>query len=624
MARSVAALASPQSPRWLRTMRRLLITMFACLATKAAALSPTELYTRASQTVLLLEGRDAQNAVQLQATALALGDEVAATQCTLLANAPNWRITQGTRSYAAYPRERDEARNLCRLDVPGLRAPEPLIATRDQVQVGQRVYAIGNALGLGLSLSEGLVSGIRDFSGEAWIQTTAALASGSEGGALFDETGRLVGVTDYGRRDGQNVNFAAPAIWLDHIPARHGQPDSHAQTSAEANRLAAASDWKGLAALAADWTQRTPEHADAWLWLGNAHEALSAFSAAAGAFEKALAITPDSVSAALGLARNQLQQQQVEAAAVTLARLLNTQRGEPEVWYLQGFIELARDRADAADTAWRQAVQLDSRHFAAWQQRYRIAFGRGDYRAAQQFAAHLTEIQPGHFDAWLWLADAQLRLQRPERALRALDRASEIDSNQVETEVFRGHAFFAQSRYADAIAAYRRALAGTLQWPASAWAGLSNVYYRLQQFPDAIAAQREAVRLAPDATQYQADLGIALKDGGRDEEALTLFVAMRDQAPEDPFPWRQIGFVQSKLGRYAEANTALEQSLKLAPDQAKVWRALAQNYAMGDRIDDARRIYQRLRGLDAEHAEQLYQSVLLPFDMLPTKPEAKP
>lgn len=605
-------------------MRRLLTSLLACLATEAAALSPTELYARASQTVLLLEGRDAQNTVQFQASALALGDGVAATQCTLLAHATSWQITQGTRSYAAYPRERDEARNLCRLDVPGLRAPHPQVATRDQVQVGQRVYAIGNALGLGLSLSEGLVSGIRSFSGEAWIQTTAALASGSEGGALFDESGRLVGVTDYGRRDGQNVNFAAPASWLDEIPDRHGQPDRHAQTLAEANRMAAAPDWKGLAALATDWTQRAPEHADAWLWLGHAHEALDVFPAAAGAYEKALAITPDSVSAALGLARNQLQQQQVEAAAATLARLLNTQRGEADVWYLQGFIESARDRTDAADAAWRQAVQLDSRHFAAWQQRYRLAFGRGDYRAAQQFATHLTEIQPEHFDAWLWLADAQLQLQRPERALRALDRASEIDPDQVETEVFRGHALFAQRRYADAIAAYRRALAGTLQWPAGAWAGLSNVYYRLQQFPDAIAAQREAVRLAPDTPQYQADLGIALKDGGHDEEALALFVALRDKAPQDPFPWRQIGFVQSKLGRYAEANTALEQSLKLAPDQAKVWHALAQNYAMGDRVDDARRIYQRLRGQDAEHAEQLYRNVLLPFDMLPAHPEAKP
>jgi tetratricopeptide (TPR) repeat protein len=605
-------------------MRRLLILLLVCMATEAAALSPTELYAHASQTVLLLEGRDAKNSIQLQASAIALGDGIAATQCHLLASAPNWQVIQATRSYAAYPRERDEARNLCRLDVPGLRAPQPRVVAHDQVHVGQRVYAIGNALGLGLSLSEGLVSGIRSFGGEAWIQTTAALASGSEGGALFDETGRLVGVTDYERRDGQNVNFAAPAAWLAEIPVRHGLPDRHAQTQAEASRMATEADWKGLAVLAVDWAQREPEYTVAWLWLGNAHEALGAFPEAAKAFDKALALTPDSVTAALGLARNQLRQQQTDAAAATLARTLSAHRAEAEAWFLQGIVELVRGQPDTADAAWREAVRLDSRYVAAWQQRYGLALGRGGYRSAQQFATHLTEIEPGNRDSWLRLADAQLQLQRPERALRAIDRASEIDPDQAETEMFRGHALAAQGRNADAIAAYRRALAGKLRMPANAWAGLGNVYYRLQQFPDAIAALREAVRYAPDTLQYQAELGIVLKDGGRDEEALALFVAMRDKAPQDPFPWRQIGFVQSKLGQYGEASTALEQSLKLDPSQAKVWHALADGYAMTDRTDDVRRIYQRLRGLDAGHAEQLYRNRLLPFEALPDDSGGRP
>ena len=239
-------------------MRYLFFVLIASLTTEAAALSPTELYTRAGQTVLLLEGRDANDAVTRQASAIALGDGVAATQCDLLVDASKWQVTQGARSYAAYPRERDETRNLCRLDVPGLRAPTPVVAAREHTQVGQRVYAIGNALGLGLSLSEGLVSGIRSFGGESWIQTTAALANGSEGGALFDEAGRLVGITDYGRRDGQNVNFAAPAAWLSEIAARQGLPGQHAQTLAQAKQLAAADDKQALKQLATDWVQRAP------------------------------------------------------------------------------------------------------------------------------------------------------------------------------------------------------------------------------------------------------------------------------------------------------------------------------------------------------------------------------
>jgi tetratricopeptide (TPR) repeat protein len=602
----------------------LFLLLTACVASEATALSPTELYARASQNVLLLEGRDAADAVRLQASAIALGDGIAATQCDLLDAAPKWRVTQATRSYEAYPHERDAARNLCRLDVPGLRAPQPVGIAREQVQVGQRVYAIGNALGLGLSLSEGLVSGIRSFGGEAWIQTTAALASGSEGGALFDDAGHLVGVTDYGRRDGQNVNFAAPAAWLSEIPARHGLPGQNIQTLAEANRLTTATDWKGLETLATDWTRRAPEHADAWLVLGNAHEALKAFPEAAAAFDKALAIMPDSVLAALGLARNQLRQQQTEAAAATVMRALSSHRIEAELWFLQGIIEMARAQADAAEAALREAVRLDSRLSGAWQRRYELAISRGDYRSAQQFASHLTEIEPAHADTWLRLANAQLQLRHLVQAMKALERATGIDPKLAEIEIIRGHVLAVQGRNAEAITAYRRALAGALPKPEFAWAGLSNVYYTLKMFPDAIAAQREAVRLAPDTLSYQADLGIALKDGGLDQEALTLFMAMRDKLPQDPFPWRQIGFVNAKLGKFEMSIAALEQSLKLAPDQAKVWHALADVYATADRTDDVRRIYQRLRGLDAGHAEQLYRNRLLPFEALPTDSGSKP
>lgn len=604
-------------------MRYLLIWLIAGVASEATALSPTELYSRAGQIVLQFEGRAADNTLRRQASAIALGDGVVATQCDLLADASQWRITQGSRSYTAYPRERDETRNLCRLDVPGLRAPTLLVAAQQDIQVGQRVYAIGNALGLGLSLSEGLVSGIRSFGGESWIQTTAALANGSEGGALFDEAGRLVGITDYGRRDGQNVNFAAPAVWLSEIAARQGLPGQHAQTLAQAKQLAAADDHQALRKLAIDWTQRAPEHADAWLWLGHAHEALGAYAESANAFGKALAVTPESVSAALGLARNQLRQQQTEPAATTLKRALSTHRAEAEVWFLQGIVEWIRGDTDAADSAFREAVRLNWRHTGAWQRRYDLASSRGEYRSAQQFAAHLTEIEPDRPEYWLLLAQAQLQLARPARALQAVTRASEIDPSNIETELSRGHALAALGRYQDAIAAYRRALAGKLNHPEYAWSGLGRVYARLEQFPDAIAAFREAARLVPEAPQYQSELGIALKDGGYDAEALSIFIALRDKSPQDPFPWRQIGFVNGKLGQFEAARAALEQSLKLAPDQAKVWHALADIYAMMERTDDVRRIYQRLRGLDGGTAEQLYRNRLLPFEALPTDSGSK-
>lgn len=586
-------------------------------AQNLTAATPTEIYARASQAVLVLEGRDADGTVQLQASATALGDSVVVTQCDLLSGAEKWVVIQAQRDFAAYPHERDEARNLCRLDVPGLRAAQPDIVPLEQIRIGQRVYAIGNALGLGLSLSEGLVSGIRDMSGEAWIQTTAALAPGSEGGALFDEQGRLLGLTDYRKRDGQNVNFAAPAVWLPHIVSRSDLSNDFAKLRVEANRLARASDWKGLAEIAAGWSQRQPEANEAWTWLGTAHEGLKDHQAAVSAFEKAWARTPESPTAALNLVRNQIFLNQYDKALDSVRPALARNREDASLWFAKGVTELALGRGEDADLSFQETIRLDSWHTPAWSKRFETAINRGDYRTAQQAASHLTEIDPTRADYWLRLAQAQLNLGRPARAMIAVDRASMLAPDNPEVLFWRGLALDKQGLHSQAIDALKHSLVAKPLQPDKVWQILGNVYYRLLLYPEAIAALREAVKLAPDQLSYQGELGVMLKDGGQDEEALKLFLVLRDKTPQDPFPWRQVGYMKYKFGRHAEAIPELEQSLRLAPEQVQVWHALGECYALTGRPDDARRAYQRLRGLNPERAEQLYRAYLLPLEAQP-------
>jgi Trypsin-like peptidase domain len=56
-----------------------------------------------------------------------------------------------------------------------------------------------------------LVSGLRTFEGVRLIQTTAPISHGSSGGGLFDAQGKLIGITTFMFKDGQNLNFAIPS-----------------------------------------------------------------------------------------------------------------------------------------------------------------------------------------------------------------------------------------------------------------------------------------------------------------------------------------------------------------------------------------------------------------------------
>jgi len=88
-----------------------------------------------------------------------------------------------------------------------------------RLRVGDPVLAIGNPLGLGQTVTQGIVSatgrgrlGVTTF--ENFIQTDAAINFGNSGGALVDAEGRMIGLNSaiYARQAGiEGIGFAIPA-----------------------------------------------------------------------------------------------------------------------------------------------------------------------------------------------------------------------------------------------------------------------------------------------------------------------------------------------------------------------------------------------------------------------------
>ncbi len=94
--------------------------------------------------------------------------------------------------------------------------PLPLGTSRD-LEVGQKVLAIGNAAGLSNSLTVGVVSAVKrslDDSAieleDAFIQTDAAINLGNSGGPLLNSAGQVVGINDAILTNMQNMGFAIP------------------------------------------------------------------------------------------------------------------------------------------------------------------------------------------------------------------------------------------------------------------------------------------------------------------------------------------------------------------------------------------------------------------------------
>ncbi len=107
----------------------------------------------------------------------------------------------------------DVERDLAIIKVDGETKPIS-IGDSDTLNKGDEIVAIGNPLGLSNSISNGIVSGIRDVGNTELIQMTAPISPGSSGGALLDMKGQLMGITTLMNVDGQNINFTVPSKYV--------------------------------------------------------------------------------------------------------------------------------------------------------------------------------------------------------------------------------------------------------------------------------------------------------------------------------------------------------------------------------------------------------------------------
>jgi len=123
----------------------------------------------------------------------------------------NYHVIQGGQADAlrvlTYDREvipaqfigKDEIHDLALLKIEG-QYDFLTLADSDNLQVGKKVIAIGNPLGLSFTVTEGIISGL-DRTGPSgfneYIQTDVSLNPGNSGGPLIDTQGEVIGINNF-------------------------------------------------------------------------------------------------------------------------------------------------------------------------------------------------------------------------------------------------------------------------------------------------------------------------------------------------------------------------------------------------------------------------------------------
>ena len=105
----------------------------------------------------------------------------------------------------------DDIKDLALIKIEAFDLDRFELADSDNLQVGQRVIAIGNPLGLSFTVTEGIISAV-DRTGPSglneYVQTDVSLNPGNSGGPLINTAGEVVGINNFKIGDAESLGFA--------------------------------------------------------------------------------------------------------------------------------------------------------------------------------------------------------------------------------------------------------------------------------------------------------------------------------------------------------------------------------------------------------------------------------
>jgi S1-C subfamily serine protease len=189
------------------------------------------------------------------------------------------------------------------IDMPLDRARSTELA-RDLPDEGESIFVIGNPLKLEGSVSDGIVSAVREVPNSyRIIQITAPISHGNSGSPVFNLRGQVVGVVTVKVTNGQNINLAIAAGRVAQLSAGKLQllPDlvlkSKGDVAETLYRNGLDSLWLGNYDSAVGYFEnavnKNPKRADAWVQVGYCRVKQGKSQEAIRAYLQALQLKPE-------------------------------------------------------------------------------------------------------------------------------------------------------------------------------------------------------------------------------------------------------------------------------------------------------------------------------------------
>jgi Flp pilus assembly protein TadD len=351
----------------------------------------------------------------------------------------SWRLVRGSQIWPLTLTHLDPDHDLCQLKAKDLVARPLQVRTSATLAVGERVFALGAPEGLELTMSEGLVSGLRDYENGHLIQTSAPISPGSSGGGLFDAQGRLVGITTFFLKEGQNLNFALPGEWLQALTSYPVLPSENNKIASPAfqalslyqlgNQMLDAGEYEKAIPTFREVIRLKPDSAEAWNELGIAYDRLHQYDKSIAAFEEAIRLKPDYAIAWYDLGSSYEGLHQYDKELHAYEESIRLKPDFAEVWSNLGGVYDRLHQSDKAISAFQEAIRLKPGLAQAWNE-LGVTYA-GLHQSDKSISAfeEAIRLKPDYAIAWFNLGFPYKELGNRSKVIQIYETLKTLDPN---------------------------------------------------------------------------------------------------------------------------------------------------------------------------------------------------
>jgi len=310
---------------------------------------------------------------------------------------------------------------------------KPLPLDKTSPQEGESVVVIGNPLGLEGSVTNGIVSAVRDIpTFGRIIQITAPISSGSSGSPVVNMQGQVIGLATLQITGGQSVNFAIPSERISQLQVASMMSLADLVASSGRNKRAKAVQFfrDGLSFLSKDDCEKAlpyfekavesdSNYAEAWAQSGFCNEKLGRHAEALEASKKAVTLRPSAESYFnIGLANYYLKQYRDSAEGYRQSIKLDPYNSA-DAYYALGLVYRDWGKADEEIQAYKQAIRLRPDYTVAYE-RLGLRYLRSKkFNEAVEIFRQLSTLKPGDAIAPNNMGEAFFEMNRFNDAVEA-------------------------------------------------------------------------------------------------------------------------------------------------------------------------------------------------------------